>query len=135
MQLTQRCGQEREKHLPGKAYLVARRTSLLWPSGISFPHRSVAGPRGCASLTRDFPPRDCADGPHVHGTLLATSTAQGVTVILTMLEQFIRPGLAPRVIYGAVGGLYGAGAMTAMRLGARRAGIIQKWFLERSRSG
>jgi hypothetical protein len=46
--------------------------------------------------------------------------------MLTMLEQFIRPGLARRVIYGAVGGLYGAGAMTAMRLGTRRAGIIHK---------
>jgi hypothetical protein len=46
--------------------------------------------------------------------------------MLTMLEQFIRPELARRVIYPAVGGLYGAGAMTAMRLGTRRAGIIHK---------
>lgn len=37
-----------------------------------------------------------------------------------------RPGLATVVLAGAVGGLYGAVAMSVLRLGLHRAGLIDK---------
>ena len=37
-----------------------------------------------------------------------------------------RPGLATAVLAGAVGGLYGAAAMSVLRLGLHRAGLIDK---------
>ena len=37
-----------------------------------------------------------------------------------------RPGLATAVLAGAVGGLYGAAAMSVLRLGLHRAGLMDK---------
>ena len=46
-----------------------------------------------------------------------------------------RPGLAMAILAGAVGGLYGAAAMSILRLGLHRTGLIDKWSRKRSRSG
>ena len=41
-------------------------------------------------------------------------------------EQREGNGLVQQVVFGALGGLYGAGAMSVMRLAMRRAGVIDK---------
>lgn len=49
-----------------------------------------------------------------------------VRSMLPLRAHLIRPGLGRLALYGALGALYGSGAMTLVRLGMRRAGLIDK---------
>ena len=46
--------------------------------------------------------------------------------MLPLRAPLIGPGLGRLALYGALGALYGSGAMTLVRLGMRRAGLIDK---------